>query len=111
MMTFSTQSDLQGYCCCVLRNLSNKLAIHQAGGVPAICMAMRNHPKSVHVQSEACTALQLQASVLHSETSHTIRTMLTLVEHAKDMYLTATGKASTIFLMGFLPSLFLEIST
>jgi NAD(P)-dependent dehydrogenase (short-subunit alcohol dehydrogenase family) len=101
MRVFPTHAELQAYGCQTLKNMSNILAVQQAGGVTALANAMGLHPQSIHVQSEACEALQNHSSVLVQEPIDVLRSLLPLLEHAKDMYLTPKGRTSARFMMDF----------
>jgi hypothetical protein len=101
MQTFPNNADLQAYCCITLKNLGNKLAIQQAGGVTAILTAMRAHSDSIHVQSEACEALQSQAQFLHQEPEVVRHDLSCLLRQATGMYLTHKGQESLTFLIEF----------
>ena len=102
MKVFPTEDELQASCCSALKHLSNKLAVHQAGGTSALIAAMEYHPQSIQVQSEACEALKNQASLLAQEPVDVLRKLLPLVQHAEQMYLTETGRASAVFLKNLL---------
>eukprot|EP00522_Entomoneis_paludosa_P015784 CAMPEP_0172454432 /NCGR_PEP_ID=MMETSP1065-20121228/11422_1 /TAXON_ID=265537 /ORGANISM="Amphiprora paludosa, Strain CCMP125" /LENGTH=288 /DNA_ID=CAMNT_0013206759 /DNA_START=417 /DNA_END=1283 /DNA_ORIENTATION=+ len=77
METWPQERGLQECCCLALGNLccsqgksgsggtgSNLVAIEQAGGIPAIIQAMRNHSTSVAVQSAACDALRNMSGLI-----------------------------------------------
>ena len=57
MELYPANADIQAYGCTVMKNMSNKMLVHQSRGTKSIFAAMRIHPTSIHVQSEACEAL------------------------------------------------------
>jgi hypothetical protein len=97
MRVFPNSAELQAYGCQTLKNMSNTLASQKAGGVTALADAMGLHPQSIHVQSEACEALQSQSTILAQEPIEVLQSLLPLLEHAKDMYLTPKGRTSARF--------------
>jgi hypothetical protein len=101
MRTFRDHAELQTYCCIVLKNLSGKASIQQAGGAAACIQAMRQHPHSIYVQSEAIQALKFQATLIISEGAVDIEELIHLLEHAKQMYLTPLGKEGVLILLDF----------
>ena len=72
-------ADIQAYGCTVLKNMSNKMLVHQSRGTAAIFSAMKHHPTSIHVQSEACEALhnglaKMLLQMAHQEEFETMQT-------------------------------------
>ena len=104
MKVFPSCADLQTCCCNTLKNIGNKQSVHQEGGVSALAAAMRFHPQSIQVQSEACEALQSQVPMLPEERREVLEELLPLLHHAKEMYLTHTGRSSAVFLLDFVPA-------
>ena len=104
MMTFPACADLQVCCSATLKNIGNKLSVNKAGGVSALATAMRCHPQSIQVQSEACEALQSQVPVLPEVPSEVLQALMPLLQHAKEMYLTQAGRSSAVFLLDFIPA-------
>lgn len=102
MDTFPMSADLQACGCSALKSLSNKSHIHTNGGVSALLNALRNHPASIVVQSEALDALKQQGPMLSQESPDTLRQLIPLLRHAKDMYLTQRGKEGVLFLFQYL---------
>ena len=122
MRTFPDNPDLQACCCACLKNLSNIVAIQNARGHLYCIDAMRNHPTSIQVQSEACQLLNhLQSELVMSsrsrdddalfdrddDSSSTIDRinrdeLQALLSHAQNMYLTAKGKESCAALLQLL---------
>ena len=68
--TFASCADVQAYGCSALKNMGNKLSVQEAGATPAALAALRNHPTSIHVQSECCELLQNQAPVILQDAQH-----------------------------------------
>jgi hypothetical protein len=102
MRTFPDHADLQALCCCVLKNLTSKVSIQQAGGTAACIQAMRLHPHSVPVQSEAIQALRFQAPhIIQEGASVDMEALIQLLEHAKQMYLTVPAKEGVLILLDF----------
>jgi hypothetical protein len=123
MRTFPDSAELQACCCACLKNLSNIVAIHSAGGHLACFKAMKNHPTSIQVQSEACEALHHLHSLLFSSDISKAKDYLVdgggapaeeemihqidqhefklLLSHAQNMYLTTKGKESCFALLNF----------
>ena len=119
MRTFPDNPDLQACCCACLKNLSNIVAIQNARGHLYCIDAMRNHPTSIQVQSEACQLLNhLQSELVMSsrsgddafdrddDSSSTDRInrdeFQALLSHAQNMYLTTKGKESCAALLQLL---------
>ena len=101
MRTFPYHADLQAYCCCVLKNLSGRVSIQQAGGPAACIQAIRQHPHSIHLQSEAFQALRFQAPLILQEGTVDMEELVQLLENAKQMYLTVPGKESVLIMLDF----------
>ena len=101
MRAFPYHADLQAYCCCVLKNLTGKVSIQQAGGPAACIQAIRQHPHSIHLQSEAFQALRFQAPLIIQEGVVDMEELVQLLENAKQMYLTVPGKESVLILLDY----------
>jgi len=103
MTLFPQRVNLQEACCCALGKLcdgngSNQRAVMNANGVQQIVVAMRQHSASIAVQSAACAALRQMRTMLLNEPKlrsnrQVIRDVITSLNTAKRMYITARSKA------------------
>jgi hypothetical protein len=102
MNAYESNVDIQSYGCMALQHLNNKALIQQHGGVSAMIRAMKRLATNITVQSEALLAIQRQGPNLLGQDPTMLREeLLPSLEHAKDMFLTKTGKDACIFLLQF----------
>ena len=103
MHVFSDDAGIQEAACAALgrlceRNGSNQALVERSGGVQAIVGAMRSHTQNIGVQSEACEALKKMSALIISYAraagKQVMPELLQLLQHAKVMYITPSGRAS-----------------
>lgn len=99
MTKFQNSADIQMYGCLALGHLSDKQQIQKFGGVEAILAAMRAHPDSIGVQSEALYALKQQGALLAKSPRNLLSELHPLLSRSKEIYLTRSGEEGKKFVL------------
>ncbi len=102
MEHYAEDPDIQVYGMMTLSQLTNKQQIHECGGVEACIDSLLRFPSNIEIQSQGFGMLKSQAMVLTQEPHDRLRPLVGLLELAKDMYLTQTGRDGVVFVQRFL---------
>lgn len=102
MDIYAEHLDIQVYGLSTLADLTNKKLIQENGGVGACIRAMLTFSDSIELQSTGFRMLKMQGSALAKESHPSLRPLHEIVEKAKEMYMTQTGKDGVIFVERFL---------